>query len=257
MQHLKKKSFVLNVFCLLYWVINEFENSQNLKSKKYALLERRKLTNNNDQNISKKSGDLSASVTIKSLGLAERVLTVAKFLLSLAIDLALVLAIFYIVFYYLKLFPDYLGIPVGDNLLQILITTNGVLLAFVGVIFAQLLSSTTDQQNVIYQRILEVTDENLRTNLSELVNSLERKRIAIVLSTGTAFVAFTNSILLSLSTIAKDSLLKTTDTFSVYGLFYAPLISTVIGITMVLLALALPGKPPLKKLVVPLLTDKK
>ena len=91
---------------------------------------------------------------------------------------------------------------------------------------------------------LEEKDQSLQTKLSELVNSLERKRIAIVLSTGAAFVTFTIAILLSLSTIAKDSLLKSTDTFSVYGLLYGTLLYTVIGITMVLLALALPGKPP-------------
>jgi hypothetical protein len=189
-----------------------------------------------------------SSFTIKPLGKADKVLTIAKFLFSLAIDIAIVLAVFYIVYYYLKLFPEYLKIPVGDNLLQILITANGVLLGFIGIIFAQLLSSTSDQQNILYQKIIENQDTNMQSKLSELLNSLERKRIAIVLSTAAGFIAFTNSILLSLSILAKDSLLPATDTFSVYGLFFGPLLSIVVGITMVLLALALPGKPPLEKL---------
>jgi hypothetical protein len=210
----------------------------------------------NDKNPKTRPKHLVSSITIKPLEKADKVLTIGKFFLSLAIDLGVVLGVFYIVYYYLKLFPEYLKIPVGDNLLQILITANGVLLGFVGIIFAQLLSSTSDQQNVIYQKIIESQDSSMQSKLSELLHSLERKRIAIVLSTAVGFISFTSSILFSLSILAKDSLLQSTDTFSVFGLFFGPLFSMVVGITMVLLALALPGKPPLEKILSANKTDK-
>jgi hypothetical protein len=73
-----------------------------------------------------------------------------------------------------------LKISTGDSLLLNLITTDGVLLAFVGVVFAQLLSSTSDQQNILYQRILEINDTNKKKKLAEIVQSLERKRIVTI-----------------------------------------------------------------------------
>jgi hypothetical protein len=203
------------------------------------------------------SKNLSYSFTVKPLSRKDKLASVGRFLVNYAVILAIVLTVFYVVFYYLQLFPEYLKIPAGDNLLQILITTNGVLLGFVGIVFAQLLSSASDQQNIIYQKVLETQEETLQSKFVEVLNSLERKRIAVALSTVASFISFTMSILVAVSILAKDSALQATDTFSVYGLFYGSLISMVMGITMVLLALALPGKPPLEKLLLSQTIDKK
>ena len=149
----------------------------------------------------------------------------------------------------IRTFPDFVPISNADNLLQIWITTNGVLMGFVGIIFAQLISSTMDQQNTVYQRILEEELHNRchSEQLKKRLNFLDNRRIALSLFTATTLILLAYSILLSMQGLAKNSLLKPTDTFAVSGFMLGPLLSSVLGIGLLIITLVLPLKPPLEE----------
>jgi hypothetical protein len=148
----------------------------------------------------------------------------------------------------IRTFPDYVPISNADNLLQIWIVTNGVLMGFVGIIFAQLISSTMDQQNTLYQCILdeELPNRYRTIQLKKRLNYLDNKRIALSLCTAAALILLAYSILQSMQGIAKNSLLKPTDTFAVTGFMFGPLLSSVSGMGILIIALWLPLKPPMK-----------
>ena len=147
----------------------------------------------------------------------------------------------------IQIFPDYVPISNADNLLQIWITTNGVIMGFAGIIFAQLISSTMDQQNTLYQRILEeeLTNRYHTEQLKNRLCYLGARRNALVLCTTGTLPLIAYSILLSMQGLAKNSLLSPTDTYAVNGFMFGPLLSSVCGIGLLIIALVLPLKPPL------------
>jgi hypothetical protein len=127
-----------------------------------------------------------------------------------------------------------------------MINVDGILLGFVGIVFAQLLSSIMDQQNVLYQRILEKPDEAV-----EGMKSLEymdlRKYELSGIAVGT-FVSLVLSIFVSMANIAKNSKLSPTDTFATFGILFGPLYCTIVAVMFLILALVfLPMRPPLKR----------
>jgi len=149
----------------------------------------------------------------------------------------------FIVFTIIDTFPDYVPITNADSLLQIWITANGVLMGFVGIIFAQLLSSTMDQQNTVYHRILE-TERNQREELKKISDYLDTRRFSLSMLTVFSLGFFAYSILLSMQAIAKNSSLAPTDVYAVQGFMFYPLMLSVLGITVMIIALTLPLKPP-------------
>ena len=154
------------------------------------------------------------------------------------------------VFLIVRLFPDYVPIAGADNLLQIWITTNGVLMGFVGIIFAQLLSSTMDLQNTLFQRILE--SENHSKNIEELlrrrIKYLDNRKISLSVFTALSLMSIAYSILVSMQGLAKNSLLSSTDTFAVNGFMFLPLFFSVAGMAFLILAFIIPSTPPLREL---------
>jgi uncharacterized membrane protein len=154
------------------------------------------------------------------------------------------------VFYVIKLFPDYVPINSADNLLQIWITTNGVLMGFVGIIFAQLLSSTMDLQNTLFQRILESEHHSKKREelLKKRIKYLDNRKIALSACTALSLILIAFSILLSMQGLAKNSLLGSADTFAVTGFMFGPLFSSVLGMAFLIVAFLLPSTPPLQGL---------
>ena len=51
-------------------------------------------------------------------------------------------------------FPNYISVQGVTNLMQALVTLDGLILGFTGVVYAQLFSSVTDQQNTIFEKML-------------------------------------------------------------------------------------------------------
>ena len=161
---------------------------------------------------------------------------------------AVLLFIVFVTFSIIRTFPDYVPISNADNLLQIWITANGVLMGFAGIIFAQLISSTMDQQNTLYQCILEeeLSNKHRTKQLKKKLNYLDDRRLALIICTASTLMLLAYSILLSMQGIAKNSLLKPTDTYAVNGFMFGPLLSSVCGMGLLIIALVLPLKPPLE-----------
>jgi uncharacterized membrane protein len=152
----------------------------------------------------------------------------------------------YVVFSIIKTFPEYVPITNADTLLQIWITANGVILGFVGIIFAQLFSSTMDQQNTVYQRMLE-NKKKQREELKKIRDYLDNRRFALSMLTVLSLGFLTYSILLSMQAIATNSKFSATDVYAVQGFMFYPLVFSVLGIAVMIIALTLPLKPPLEE----------
>ena len=152
----------------------------------------------------------------------------------------------YVVYSIINTFPQYVPITNADTLLQIWITANGVILGFVGIIFAQLFSSTMDQQNTVYQRMLE-TNKEQREELKKIRDYLDNRRFALSMFTVLSLGFLTYSILLSMQAIATNSKYSATDVYAVQGFMFYPLVFSILGIAVMIIALTLPLKPPLEE----------
>lgn len=162
---------------------------------------------------------------------------------------AVLLFIVFVALTIIRTFPDYVPIANADNLLQIWITTNGVLMGFVGIICAQLISSTMDQQNTLYAKILDEEINNIHhmEQLKKRLTFLDNRRIALSICTAGTLLLLAYSILLSMQGLARDSLMKSTDTYAVSGFMFGPLLWSVLGIGLLVITLVLPLKPPLEE----------
>lgn len=185
----------------------------------------------------------SFTIQVEHVGRRGKVKLVLEFLGSFLISIILILAILFLV---TRSFPDYVPISNADDLLHNMINVDGILLGFVGIVFAQLLSSIMDQQNVLYQRILEKPNEAVESMKSLEYMDLRRYALSGI-AVGT-FVSLLMSIFVSMATIAKNSKLLPTDTFATFGILFGPLYYTIIAVTFLILALVfLPMRPPLKR----------
>ncbi len=187
------------------------------------------------------------SYVIKSLSKREKKKVLFKFLISFGLALALVLAIFYFSFSLIDVFPDYVTISTANNLSEIMIQANGILLGFVGIIFAQLLSSIMDQQNIVYQRILEKSVLNASEE-KKLLDFLDFRKSGLVFIATFTFAFLLFSIFSSMVTIARNSELLVTDTFATSGILFLPLFFTIVAVILLMLAfIALPMRPPIEE----------
>jgi predicted RNA-binding Zn-ribbon protein involved in translation (DUF1610 family) len=186
------------------------------------------------------------SYEVKTINRSDKTKLVGRFLIYFIIAIIAVVTVFEVSFSVTRFFPDYVPISDGNDLLNIMISVDGILLGFVGIVFAQLLSSVSAQQNVLYQRILEKpleAEENKKT-----YDFLDGQKYALSLVTVITFGSLIGSIFISMANIAKNSLLKSTDTFATFALLFGPLLYTIIAVVFLTLALAiLPLKPSLVK----------
>jgi hypothetical protein len=137
-------------------------------------------------------------------------------------------------------------ISTADKLSEIMISANGILLGFVGIIFAQLLSSIMDQQNVVYQRILEKTASNASEE-KKLLEFLDFRKSGLAYLAGFTFAFLLMSIFFSMAVIAKNSEFLPTDTYATFGILFGPLLFTIVAVVLLMLAfIALPMRPPLE-----------
>jgi hypothetical protein len=190
---------------------------------------------------------LTTSYNVKPLTRNDKKKIVGKFLIYFLLALGLVSAIFYLSLSLIDIFPDYVTISTADKLSEIMIQANGILLGFVGIIFAQLLSSIMDQQNVVYQRILEKTVLNASEE-KKLLEFLDFRKSGLAYLAVFTFAFLLMSIFFSMASIAKNSQSLPTDTYATFGILFGPLLFTIVAVVFLMLAfIALPMKPPLEE----------
>jgi len=184
---------------------------------------------------------------IKPLSLGEKAKAVGRFLVIFAVSAFSVAAIFYATLQFTQVFPEFILVKAGNELLNIMIQADGILLGFSGIIFAQLFSSVNDQQTVLYQRIIEKkTEETI--GVGKLLNYLERKKVVLTYSMLFSFLFLIFSIFGSMARIAYIAPYQPTDTYSSLAIFFVPVLFTMVAV--VLLTFALTGlslKPPLEE----------
>jgi len=194
---------------------------------------------NEPQKVDKK---LTSTYSIKSISRSRKVLTV---LVALLASIGLVSTILYFSLQIIQLFPEYMLVSTEIDLLKTMIQTDGILLGFVGIIFAQLFSSILNQENILYRSILEKGDET--GDIKKAIDFLDYRRNSLAFIIAFTFLFLLLSILGSMVNIAKNSELPPTDTFS-SSILFAPLVFMVVGIVLLMVAfIALPITPPLEK----------
>lgn len=116
---------------------------------------------------------------------------------------------------YFELFPTQINSDYALEILKTLIQSNGFLIGFVGIVFAQLLSTIHSQQSTIQQKMMERILEKQVDNSyvpEAYLEAFEKKRRSIIFSMFFTVILFLGSILLSVSGIAQiepDSMLLT------------------------------------------------
>jgi hypothetical protein len=194
----------------------------------------------------KVSTTLSTSYSVKPLTKSDKKIFVLKFLAYFALSFAGVVTVFYGSFSIIGVFPDYVPISTADDLLNIMIETNGILLGFVGIIFAQMLSSVMSQQTALYEKIIENPEK--ATNMEESLKYLTLRKNGLSLIAVPTFLVLMFSIFVSMANIAKNSQYEPTDTWATFGFLFGPLLLTMIAMLLLMLAFTvLPSTPDLEK----------
>ncbi len=189
---------------------------------------------------------LTSSYAVKPLSQSDKKKIIGKFLGYFTSALLLTLTVFYFSWSLIGAFPDYVPISTADELLKIMIQSNGILLGFVGIVFAQLLSSLMNQQTVLYQNILENPEK--ANNKKEALNFLGFRRNGLSLIAVSTFFSLLLSIFISMANIARNSQFEPTDVYATFGFLFGPLLCTVIAIVLLVLAFtALPMTPQLEE----------
>jgi uncharacterized small protein (DUF1192 family) len=116
---------------------------------------------------------------------------------------------------YFELFPTEINSEFALEILKTLIQTNGFLIGFVGIVFAQLLSTIHSQQSTIQQKMMERVLEKQTDDYfvpEAYLEAFEKKRRSIILSMFFTIILLLGSILISVIGIAQiepDSMLLT------------------------------------------------
>lgn len=186
------------------------------------------------------------SYEVKSLTGIEKIEVFSSLLWAFILFLIFILVGFYASIYWIDIIPEFLSISTGKELLNIMITVNGLLLGFVGVVFAQILSSIIGQQNILYQSILDKGDK--KNDKKKSLEFLDLKRNALSFTILFTFAFILLSIFSSMSNIATISQYQPTDTYSTFSFLYGPLLFMMIAVILVAISLmAVPLQPPLTK----------
>lgn len=194
----------------------------------------------------KVSTTLTSSYSVKPLTQSDKKKIIGRFLSYFFSALLVTLTIFYFSWSIIGVFPDYVPISTADDLFKIMIQANGILLGFVGIVFAQLLSSIMSQQTILYQNILENPEK--ANNKKESLTFLGFRRNGLSLIAVSTFFSLLLSIFISMANIARNSQFQPTDVYATFGFLFGPLLCTVIAIVLLILAFtALPMTPQLKE----------
>jgi hypothetical protein len=156
---------------------------------------------------------------------------------------AVFLIAFLITFAILALFPEYIKIQGTIDLMKALVDVDGVLLGFVGIVYAQLFSSVMDQQNTIFEKMLSNPKQYSRYD--GLQKEYSKRKKNLVWATLATFSCLLISILISLVGIGRVSIFDPAkDTYTVWLAFF-PMLFLVLAVVVLVYALVgLPTEPP-------------
>jgi hypothetical protein len=134
---------------------------------------------------------------------------------------------------YFNQFPAVVSKELARTMLNSVLTIDGILLGFFGVILAQFLGAIQNKGNLIYEQMINHnTDNEVIAHLSEESNRLNRDRIFVVIGMFYAAMPILASFLLCL---AKLPLTEGNETIAVRTVMFDPLIALIAGIALVLI----------------------
>jgi len=141
-----------------------------------------------------------------------------KQLLFTSIPMIIVIVAFQALNSYINFFPKNLSDSIAIEIFKVLIQTNGFLVGFVGIVFAQLLWAVHNQQSNIQKSIIENPPKEKLDPREDYLDIYERKRKTLMLSMIFAVIPLLISILLSLSGLAQTDLFDPlkTDPYLIY-----------------------------------------
>jgi len=134
-----------------------------------------------------------------------------------------------------------------SDILRSLVEVDGILLGFVGIVFAQMFGSLMDQQNTVYDKLLDETDRSSERSKAreKYLEVFDEKRSNLVFAIFFTFVLLMGSIFVSLKQIADSSMSDPTATIFTWRYIETPMLLTIGGIAVLLLSVyAFSLKPP-------------
>jgi hypothetical protein len=144
-------------------------------------------------------------------------------------------------------FPAYTKAQTVSDILRSLVEVDGILLGFVGIVFAQMLGSLMDQQNTVYDKLLDETDRSSEKSKAreKYLEVFGEKRSNLVFAMVFTFFLLVWSIFESLKQIADSSMSDPTATIFTWRYIQTPMLLTIGGIAVLLLSVsAFSLKPP-------------
>jgi hypothetical protein len=144
-------------------------------------------------------------------------------------------------------FPPYTKSQTVSDILRAVVEVDGILLGFVGIVFAQMFGSLMDQQNIVYDKLLDEPDRSSESAKAreEYLEVFEEKRNNLVFTMLFTFFLLVWSVFESLKQIADSSLSDPTTNIFTWGYIQTPMLLTIGGIAVLLLSVfAFSLKPP-------------
>lgn len=139
--------------------------------------------------------------------------------------------VFYVLSVYFKLFPATMSKALTMEILKVIVQTNGFLIGFSGIVFAQMFWAIHNQQNNIQMKILEFSPSQniMRDTQKRFLAVLELERKLMIACMFIVVILFVISIFLSLIGMSQTEVLETlpTDPYLLY-----PFVSMSAGIVL-------------------------
>ena len=151
---------------------------------------------------------------------------------------------FFIAFAISSWFPDYIKVQGATDLMKALVDVEGVLLGFVGIVYAQLFYSIMNQQNTIFEKMLS----NLKkySQFESFLKEYSNRKKLLIIATIATFTFMLLSILASLVGLAiLSNFDPVVDTYAPFSLTLFPMFCLIQAIAILVIALVgLPTEPP-------------
>lgn len=138
-------------------------------------------------------------------------------------------------------FSAYLSInvttTVAKDMLEEILTINGLLLGFSGVVLAQVLSTVYNKGNWIYQQLITNRNDFLLVDeLQKEIKILRKTRLRHIILVFYSMLPLFGSILLAFGEISKIDVNQTV-LLATKDVFFSPLIATLIGVVLLVISL--------------------
>lgn len=138
-------------------------------------------------------------------------------------------------------FSSFLSVTInptlGKEMLEILLTVDGILMGFYGVVLAQTLAAIHNKGNVIYEQMIRNrNDPILIQALKEEVQTLKRKRTGHIVALFYSMMPLLASILFAFGKISTIDVAGN-DLISTNDLMFAPLLAMIVGIILLVMVM--------------------